>query len=151
MGFFYSGGSGQLFRRSWTMCPAVLEQVSGGSGITLKWCRARYIYSFSSERMGKREAGGMQVHPFSRSVSIEWVAKNGAVETFGVGTVYAKLVCSASEREEPYSVLVYEFITGDSLLAILVIHSLHGSILKVSREGEGDNPRPLSWREGRII
>ena len=84
----------------------------------------------------------MQIHPFSRGVAIERVAKNGAIETIGVGAVYAKLVGSASEGEKPYSVLIYEFITGDSLLAILVIHSLHGSILKVSREGEGDNPTP---------
>ena len=84
----------------------------------------------------------MQKHPFSRSVSIEWVAKNGAIETIRVGTVNSQLVCSASEREKPYSVLVYEFITGDSLLALVIIHLLHGTVLKVRGEGEGDNPTP---------
>ena len=123
------------------MCPAALEQVSGGSGITLKWCRARYIYLFSSERMGKREAGGVQVHPFSRSVSIERVAKNGAIETIGVGAVYAKLVGSASEWKEPHSVFVCKLISCYRLLALVIIHLLHGTVLKVGGERKVDRLR----------
>jgi hypothetical protein len=48
--------------------------------------------------------------------------------------VYPQLVGSASEREKPYSVLVYEFIPSDSFLALVIIHLLHGTVLKVGRE-----------------
>lgn len=88
--------------------------------------------------MGEGETGGVQIHAVGRGVAIERVAKNGTIETIGVGTMYAKLVGSACEWEEPYSVLIYEFITCDSLLALFIVHLLHGTVLKVWGEREVD-------------
>ena len=92
--------------------------------------------------MGERQTGCMQKHPLCWGVAIEWVAKYRSPQSVRVGTVNSQLVCSASEGKEPHPVFVCKLISRYRLLAILVIHSLHGSILKVSREGEGDNPTP---------
>ena len=134
MGFFYSGGSGMCFRRLWNVFPEALDNVSGGSGTNSEWCRAFYFYLITREGVCEGKASGMQIHPFSRSVAIKWVAKYRSPQSVRVGTVNSQLVCSASEREEPYSVLVYKFITGDSLLALFIIHLLHGTVLKIRGE-----------------
>ena len=92
--------------------------------------------------MDERQTGCMQKHPLCWGVAIERVAKYRSLQSVRVGTVNSQLVCSASEWKEPHPVFVCKLISRYRLFAFFVIHSLHGAILKIRGEGEGDNPTP---------
>ena len=106
-----------------------MERISEGGG-------ANYFYLFASEGVGECQSAGMQIHPLCWGVAIERVAKYRVIQSVRVCTMYAQLVCSACERVEQHSVLTHKSILGYRLLAFLVIHPLHGTMLEVGGEGE---------------
>ena len=99
--------------------------------------------------MLESEACGMKHHALGRGVAIERVTHDGTAQTIEMGTVDAQLMCSASKREEAKARGTDYLKLRHRLLTILVVHPLHGAVLKIGRKRERKKPPPSLPLQGR--
>ena len=75
----------------------------------------------------------MEMQSGSLLVAVEWIAEDGRIQSFLMGTMHSELVGSAGFRSESYSEMgivdrLQYFILRDGFLALSMIHYLAGTV-----------------------
>ena len=75
----------------------------------------------------------MEMQSGSLLVAVEWIAEDGRIQSFLMGTMHSELVGSAGFRIESYSEMgivdrFQYFILRDGFLALSMIHYLAGTV-----------------------